>query len=335
MTGTSYAYVARINTSELEPADLRLLLKPAAIFIATATLATVAVQAPTGVPRLSVLASLPLLFVLPGYAVVTALCLHEQPLTDGGQGRATRVIERGSLSVVGSILVAACTGFSLVLSPFALSRGNIVFLLTAITTVAVLVIVRAQLQKLGTPAKRQSSYVIDLFSGWQRQPHLTKVVTVLLVTSLVCAMGATSYALTTEIRGEQYTEFYLLTENESGQLVAEDYPTELTAGEPRSLTVGVTNREPSTAQYSVVVELQRLQRDTTETQVLERAELTRYRTRLGPTETSNRTVQLEPSMTGENLRLTFLLYTDEPPADPTSESAYRDIHLWVTVTPPE
>jgi len=34
-------------------------------------------------------------------------------------------------------------------------------------------------------------------------------------------------------------------------------------------------------------------------------------------------------MTGTRLRLQFLLYTDEAPANPRVENSYRDLHLWV------
>lgn len=323
--------MARTNTSRSDSAVPWLFLRPALIFVATVGLATVAVQTPTVAPHLTVLASLSLLFVVPGYAIVTVL--FPPGRTTATSDRPTRAIERLSLSVVGSVLTTAFVGFALVLSPLALSRGNIVFLLTSVVTIAVLFISRAQLRRRGDPVDRTASSRVELFDGWQRQPPTTKVVTVLLVTGLLFATGAMSHALATDTRGEQYTEFYLATENESGQLVASDYPTEFTRGDSRSVTVGVTNREQSTVQYSVVVELQRLQRTDNETAVVEREELTRYETRLRPAEAGNRSVQIQPSMVGTDLRLTFFLYTGDPPADPTAESAYRDIHLWVTVSP--
>jgi len=36
-------------------------------------------------------------------------------------------------------------------------------------------------------------------------------------------------------------------------------------------------------------------------------------------------------MTGENLRVQYLLYRGDPPAEPTQENAYRSLHLWVDV----
>jgi hypothetical protein len=37
-------------------------------------------------------------------------------------------------------------------------------------------------------------------------------------------------------------------------------------------------------------------------------------------------------MTGERLRLTYLLYRGAPPQTPTTDNAYRELHLWVNVT---
>jgi len=37
-------------------------------------------------------------------------------------------------------------------------------------------------------------------------------------------------------------------------------------------------------------------------------------------------------MVGENMRLTFLLYRDSPPQNPSVDTAYREIHLRVNVT---
>jgi uncharacterized membrane protein len=43
-------------------------------------------------------------------------------------------------------------------------------------------------------------------------------------------------------------------------------------------------------------------------------------------------------MTGEELRLTFLLYrgaASEVPASPDPDGAYRSVHLWIDVTETE
>jgi len=40
---------------------------------------------------------------------------------------------------------------------------------------------------------------------------------------------------------------------------------------------------------------------------------------------------LEPTRTGEELRVQYLLYAGEAPETPTRENSYRDLHLWIDV----
>lgn len=37
-------------------------------------------------------------------------------------------------------------------------------------------------------------------------------------------------------------------------------------------------------------------------------------------------------MTGENLRLVYLLYEGDPPQDTTTENADEHVHVWVNVS---
>jgi uncharacterized membrane protein len=156
-----------------------------------------------------------------------------------------------------------------------------------------------------------------------------------LVASILLAAGSVGYAVAVPQQGESFTEFYLLTETDDGELVADEYPTEFTAGDPRPLVVGIGNNEHEEVQYSVIVELHRVETSNNSTTVIEREPLTRF----NPTVTANTTWQqphtVAPTMTGERLRLTYFLYRDAPPQDPTMDSAYRELHLWVNVSAPQ
>ena len=132
--------------------------------------------------------------------------------------------------------------------------------------------------------------------------------------------------------GESFSEFYLLTENQSGSLTAEDYPTNFTEGEGESLVVGVTNHEHQPENYTVVSQIQRVRVANNSTTVLERNELQRFDLQLANNETWTRQHTVAPTMTGERLRLVYLLYRGSAPANPTTENAYRETHLWVNVT---
>jgi len=169
---------------------------------------------------------------------------------------------------------------------------------------------------------------------------------VLLVASILLAAGSVTYAVAVPKPGESFTEFYLLTENESGDLVAAGYPTNMTRGESASVVVGIGNQEHESVEYTVVVELQRVEivngtasaadgtttRNVTTVRVLEERELRRFQVALANNETWHRPHTVTPAMTGEGLRLQYLLYRGEPPADPSGETAYRELHLWVNVS---
>jgi uncharacterized membrane protein len=70
------------------------------------------------------------------------------------------------------------------------------------------------------------------------------------------------------------------------------------------------------------------------TTVLERERLRQFRPRVTHNGTWHRPHTVTPTLTGERLRLTYLLYRGESPATPTVGNAYREVHLWVNVTAP-
>jgi len=58
---------------------------------------------------------------------------------------------------------------------------------------------------------------------------------------MLVAVASVGYAVAVPKEGESFTEFYLLTEGEDGELVADGYPTEFVRGEGQPLVVGVGN----------------------------------------------------------------------------------------------
>jgi uncharacterized membrane protein len=162
--------------------------------------------------------------------------------------------------------------------------------------------------------------------------RLDGALNVLLVVSLLVAIGSVGYAVAVPKPGESFSELYLLTEGADGELVADNYPQEFTAGESRSLYVGVGNHEHQQVNYTVVVELQNVTFANNESQIHERERLSTFQTTLSHNETWHRNHTVEPTMLGERLRLTYFLYKGEAPPEPTIENAYQEVHLWVNVT---
>jgi uncharacterized membrane protein len=116
-------------------------------------------------------------------------------------------------------------------------------------------------------------------------------------------------------------------------LVAADYPQEFELGESKPVVVGIGNNEGEPVSHSVVVQLQETENGTNSTQVVQRTELDRFSTPSIPDNgTWRRTHEIQPTTTGEELRVQYLLYRDGVPAEPTRENAYRRLHLWIDVT---
>jgi uncharacterized membrane protein len=156
---------------------------------------------------------------------------------------------------------------------------------------------------------------------------------VVLAAGLLLAAGSVGWAVAVSDSGGTYTELSLLTENETGAVVADDYPTEMVRGEATPLVVAIGNHERRALNYTVVVELQRVVRTNDTTAVSAERELRRFTARVAANETRQERLSLAPSLTGSRLRLAVLLYKGPVPADPSVQTADHEVHLWVDVPP--
>lgn len=156
------------------------------------------------------------------------------------------------------------------------------------------------------------------------------VLNVALALSILLALGSIGYAVTAPPEGEQFTEFSVLTEDD-GELVADGYPEEMARGESANIVVGISNNEYSDEEYTVVVQLQKLESNRDEARVLERDELDRFSLAVEHNETRYREHTLSPTMVGKDMRVMYLLYKGDAPAEPTKENSYRSLHIWIDV----
>ncbi|ELZ31349.1 hypothetical protein C474_08607 [Halogeometricum pallidum JCM 14848] len=340
MTSTEDWRVLLPRPLRVLPADL--------VAILTLTLLTiVAVSLPIlRETPLRVVVGLPFLLFVPGYAIISALFPERartvaDPQAQAGEREATETvagidgIERVALSFGTSIAVVPLVGFALNFTPFGIRLAPIMASLTIIVVFACTIAASRRWdlpedERFRVPYRSwYANTKAELFSPATRTDAALNVV---LVVSLLLAFSAVGYAVAVPSQGEQFSELYLLTENESGEYVADDYPTNFTAGEPQSLIVGIGNQENEPVEYTVVSEIQRVEVSNNSTTVLEREQLQTFSPRLQHNETWQQPHQVSPTMTGENLRLIYYLYKGDAPATPSEESAYREVHLWVNVT---
>lgn len=139
--------------------------------------------------------------------------------------------------------------------------------------------------------------------------NFDRILTYALLAALIASIGGVVYLVVTPQEGEHFTEFYIL----GPDGMAADYPTDLIEGETGRVIVGVVNQEWERENYRVVLELDNEPIKSIEEIVLEHGE-----------NWTNK-VTFQPQVTGENLKLQFLLYRGE------NTEVYRDCHLWIDV----
>jgi uncharacterized membrane protein len=354
--------------------DLRLLLPepvrrlPAdlAAVVALVVLTNLAVLLPViRETPLRVVLGLPFVLFVPGYAFIAALFPEagESPMADAGESSESAEeaddrsgidgIERVALSFGLSIAVVPLIGLVLNFTPWGIRLVPILVSVSAFTFVAA-GIGAVRRWELPEEERFRVPYREWINAGraelLEPESRGDAALNVVLVFSIVLATASVGYAVAVPKQGEQFSELYLLTEGEDG-LVADDYPTEFVAGEPRSLVVGIGNHEHETIQYTVVAEIQRveIERENVSTpegtvvndsagvrnvsiSVLETREVARFEPELDHNETWTRPHEVETTLTGDRLRLTYMLYRGDPPADPTVDDAYRSVWLWVNVS---
>lgn len=302
---------------------------------------------------LRIVVALVVALFVPGYALVAALFPERGPAVsdadtstpvdgadDESDGDGTTggidVLERIVLSFGASIAVVPLVGLVLNFTPWGL---RLVPVLVGLTVLTIPLTVFAAVRRVRLPPEvRFDPHPIAWLVAGVRglatpEDRTDAVLNVLLVVSVLLAVGSVAYAVSDPGPDEEFTEFYLLTENETGDLVATNYPTNFTTGEPQSIVVGIGNEEGGSETYTVVTQLQRAEiREETVT-VTESRELDRFSRELSDGVSTNVTREITPrELTGERLRLQFLLYRGDVPDSPTPANAYRETHLWVNVT---
>lgn len=268
-------------------------------------------------------------FFLPGYALAAALfprADHEDRNRPSDAVTLTAV-ERGVLSVGLSLVLVPLLAIGLTMV------GQPTELLSVLATVGGFTVSLAALAAVRRfrlpPAERfhvSPGPTVDSTVGFLRADALN----VVLVLVLVLAVGGIGAALMTAENGTTFTEFAVLAESEDGNLSAADYPAELTTGETERFHVAIENYEHRPVEYTVVVLLEDVGQDG---EPVTATELDRFGVELAH---GDRTVEehaFEPRRTGEGLRLSYLLYVGDVPAEPTPANADQSTHVMLDVVP--
>ncbi|MXV64120.1 DUF1616 domain-containing protein [Natronorubrum sp. JWXQ-INN-674] len=293
-----------------------------------------------------IVAMIPLVVFLPGYALVSAL-FPDKPDDDyqsfdeekTGLGNPLLVtggletIERFVLSVVCSValvssiaLLSSATPRGLTLEPV---LSGISLLTVILTLIAIGCRYRCSPERRYAPSFSFGSLFFgrdgpNIYAQTNPRPY-----NVAIVLGLVLVVATAGFAVANPPERNGFTEFSVETEPVTGD-VETMYESTYTAGESQELQAAITNQEGDERTYTTVALLQEVSYEDGVT-VRETAEMDRRSTTIADGETREQTLEITPTTDGPEFRLTLLLYEDEPPTEPTADSAYRVIQLPIDV----
>ncbi|AFV22734.1 hypothetical protein Mpsy_0523 [Methanolobus psychrophilus R15] len=282
--------------------DLRII-----IALVAATVLSVLIPLLSASPIRTVL-GLPVVLFLPGYALIAALFPGKDDL-DG--------IERVALSFGLSIAVVPLIGLGLNYTPWGIRLAPVLASISVFTLLMVLIAARRR-KGLGDDAF--SVPFTRMYLSLQNemttrsQSRLDRILSIVLVISILLSVFTLVYVVATPKQGERFTEFYIL----GPQGMADDYNTRLVKGESVDVIVGVVNHEYSMVNYSLELRLDNEPMDIPDS----------YRhIPLEHNATWEQPLSFTPEITGNDMKLQYLLYREEDINEP-----YRDLHLWINVT---
>jgi uncharacterized membrane protein len=321
------------------------------LVVAAAVASLAGTLAPLAFAPLRAALVVPLVVLLPGYALVAALFPERRsPPDSDDMARSTTVTDRSAsatgllfsvriaLSVAASVALVAGVAFVVTVAGLSLAGPFVplgVFAVTLLGT-AVAFARRALLdhgERAGLPplavlwpsAARSGGSMLGDSGADDGIPVAANALVVVGVVVFASSLGLA--AVTTQTGGPSFTEAAVVTETGDGEHVADDYPRTLDRGTSTPVSVALTNREGQDQRYTVVATLASLDRTPNGTEVTERAVLSRTETTVADGETGHVQPEVRPAVSGSQRRLSFLVYRGDAPTDPTRENAYRVVHL--------
>lgn len=251
------------------------------------------------IPTLKVMRAilgLPYVLFFPGYFLVSALF----PGKDDLEG-----LERLALSLGLSLAIIPLIGLVLNYTPFGIRLWPVTIFLY-VFMLAMTRVAQFRRKRLG-PRER---FTVDFSSHLSSLENLKLEDKVLAIGFFVAVIGAGigGTFLTPSNQGDGFTEFYLL--GPEGKM--DNYHTHLTVGEVGSVTVGIQNHDHETENYRILMTL--------ENNLIGENSIV-----LSQGDQWQENFHFEPTETGENKKLEFLLYLENNP------EPYYKLRLWLTV----
>ena len=268
-----------------------------------------------------------LVFVLflPGYAATAAL-FPEDDQIDG--------IERVALSFGLSIAIVPLIGLALNFTPFGIRLDPILASVSAFIIAASLV---GWYRRVRLPEDERFAIVIDVQMDWKGMPVVDKLLTIGIAVMLVASVVVLAWAVVTPRVGETFTQLAIL----GPEGMAADYPRNLTVGEDGRVLLSIKSFEHEPMNYTAVIVLT----NATDYNFTIGQETIDWGTTHGLSphvgiaqdfslehlEYYNQTFDFNVTEEG-TWKLQFLLYTE---GQELTQESYREVHLWLVVSPAE
>jgi len=292
------------------PKDLDLTL---VIFFTLLCIPFVLIPPLNEISPIRIILGLPLVLFLPGYTLIATLFPRKDDL-DG--------IERVALSFGLSIAITPLLGLGLNYTPFGI-RLTPVLIVLSVFTIALAIGAYVRRSRI----READRFVVDFGAFFKStkdsfkttDSKVDKILTAVLIISIVLALSVTVYVIITPKEGEKFTEFYVL--GPGG--MAEEYPTNLTVGEEGEVIIGVVNHEYANVSYLLEMMLNG--------EIINEKSVV-----LNHNETWEGPFVFKPTRKGDNQKLEFLLYKNpfnkSVYGEEDEEEIYRTLHLWLDVT---
>ncbi len=252
---------------------------------------------------LRVVVSLPAILFFPGYTLLATLFPRKGGLKD---------IERFALGCGISLAVVAITGLILNYT-LGLSLNSVLYSLVAFVVIASII---AMIRQRDLPDAEKDFFAIS-FAWWGKQSILERILSVILILVVCGTIGVLIYTIAVPKTGSAYSELYVL----NSQGVADNYPSDIKAGDTGNVILVIINHENRMAVYRIEVQIDNDSNDgidpvtlgTIDNITLENEQ--KYETHASFT----------PQITGDGQKVYFILFKDG------ETEPYLEVNLTVNV----
>jgi uncharacterized membrane protein len=280
---------------------------------------------------LRVIFCVPFLLFVPGYVLIAVLFPAARDI--GG-------IQRLALSVGLSVTMVPLTGYALNFSQSGIRLVPIVICLSILSAGLCLAAQyrRAQVpinDRFTVPIHEIRDVVSNEFMLPADRPRSERILSVILLIAIIVAVLTTVVIIVVPKDGERFSEFFILGEDQK----AANFPTSFSSTTNNSLFIGIANHEYRTVNYTVETYFMNMTIDnSTQSPTLNAmVPVDRLTIRVADNQTIVNPYSFTTGTTEYN-RVEFLLFNESVPDDQITgleriNQSYRELHLWVTVTP--